>query len=179
MERLSMSKSMLETKSTLTKLLSTATFAGALVFSSASQAVAPGGPDCGWGNLMFEGDSGKIAHMGASIFNGTSGNQWIGILAGTNGCSSEGTITYGGKSLFALTGFMDEVAVDIAKGEGEALDALSVVMGIEQHDRSAFGKLLQNNFNTIFPNENVESDAVIASIQEVMKNDEHFSQYTS
>ena len=172
-----MSNSMFRTQATLTKLLTSTAFIGALAFSSASHAEAPGGPDCGWGNLMFEGDSGKVAHIGASIFNGTSGNQWIGILAGTNGCSSEGTITYGGKSLFALSGFMDEVAVDIAKGEGEALNALSVVMGIEQQDRNAFGKLLQNNFNAIFPNENIESDAVIASIQAVMKNDKHFSQY--
>lgn len=163
----------------LRKFISSASFAGSLVFSAVSFAEAPGGPDCGWGNLMFEGDSGIGAHIGASIFNGSSGNQWIGILFGTNGCSSEGTITYGGKSLFALTGFMDEVAVDIAKGEGEALDALSVVMGIQQEDRAAFGKLLQNNFNTIFPNENIQSDAVIASIQKVMKADAHFSQYLS
>jgi len=161
------------------KFISSATLVGSLAFSSISLAEAPGGPDCGWGNLMFEGDSGIGAHIGASIFNGSSGNQWIGILFGTNGCSSEGTITYGGKSLFALSGFMDEVAVDIALGEGEALEALSVVMGIEQKDRPAFGKLLQSNFNKIFPNENIESDAVIASIHKVMKEDVHFSQYLS
>lgn len=163
----------------LIKFISSASLVGSLALSGLSFAEAPGGPDCGWGNLMFEGDHGKGAHIGASIFNGSSGNQWIGILLGTNGCSAEGTITYGGKSLFALNGFMDEVAIDIAKGEGEALDALSVVMGIQQNDRLAFGQLLQNNFNEIFPSEDIQSDAVIASIQKVMKADAHFSQYLS
>jgi hypothetical protein len=170
---------MLNSKTSLIKLVSSASLAGAILVASSAQAVAPGGPDCGWGNLMFEGDSGKLAHIGASIFNGTSGNAWIGILLGTNGCSAEGTITYGGKSLFALHGFMDEVAVDIAQGEGEALDALSVVLGVEKKDRSAFNKLLQQNFDRIFPNENMKSDEVIASIESIMKEDAQFKHYVS
>lgn len=170
---------MSNSKSSLIKLISSASLAGALALSNAVHAEAPGGPDCGWGNLMFEGDSGPIAHIGASIFNGSSGNAWIGILLGTNGCSSEGTITYGGKSLFALNGFMDEVAVNIAQGEGEALDALSVVMGVKQEDRPAFNELLHKNFSRIFPNENVKSEDVLASIEQVMREDKHFKQYLS
>ncbi len=170
---------MLKSTSTFKNILGSTCLAGLLAVSSAAQAEAPGGPGCGWGNLMFEGDSGHVAHIGASIFNGSSGNQWIGILLGTNGCSAEGTITYGGKSLFALKGFMDEVASDIAQGEGEALNALSVVMGIEEQDRGDFNRLLQDNFDTIFPSENVHSDEVIASIQQVMKADERFASYVS
>jgi hypothetical protein len=167
-------------KSLLVKPFQNTLLAGSLVLaSSLAVAEAPGGPDCGWGNLMFEGDSGKIAHFGASIFNGSSGNAWIGMLVGTNGCSTEGTITYGGKSLFALNGFMDEVAVDVAKGEGEALNALSVVLGIESQDRPAFNQLLQANFGRIFPSESINSDEVVASINAVMKEDTHFSRYAS
>ncbi len=166
-------------KSRLSKLVSAASLSAALGLSSISFAEAPGGPDCGWGNLMFDGDSGRLAHIGASIFNSSSGNGWIGILLGTNGCSSEGTITYGGKSFFALKGFMDEVAVDIAKGDGEALHALSVVMGIEEDDRAAFKALLHNNFETIFPNADIQSGDVINSIQALMRNDERLARYAS
>lgn len=167
-------------KSCLAKPFQNAVLAGGLVISSSFVlAEAPGGPDCGWGNLMFEGDSGKVGNFGAWVFNGSTWNQGIGILAGTNGCSSEGTITYGGKSMFALNGFMDEVAVDVAKGEGEALHALSVVIGIENHDRPAFNQLMQANFERIFPNEEVGSEQVIASINAILKEDEYFSRYAS
>src|SRR5690606_31483635 len=161
------------------KSLSSAILIGGLGFSSISHAEAPGGPDCGWGNMMFEGDSGPIAHIGASIFNSSSGNAWIGMLLGTNGCSSEGVITYGGKSIFALQGFMDEVAVDIAQGEGEALNALSVVLGIPEEKRPAFNTLMHSNFDRIFPTENIQSEDVISSIHAIMKEDEHFRTYAS
>ena len=31
--------------------------------SMSAGAVAPGGPGCGWGNLLFEGSSGLPAHL--------------------------------------------------------------------------------------------------------------------
>ena len=39
-----------------------------------AMAQAPGGPDCGWGNTLFEGQRGTPAHFLASTTNGTSGN---------------------------------------------------------------------------------------------------------
>lgn len=39
-----------------------------------AMAEAPGGPNCGWGNLLFEGQRGTPAHFLASTTNGTSGN---------------------------------------------------------------------------------------------------------
>ncbi|RLA46625.1 MAG: hypothetical protein DRR06_04650, partial [Gammaproteobacteria bacterium] len=61
-------------------------------------AEAPGGPDCGWGNMLFKGESGLGSHMIASTTNGTSGNATFGMTSGTNGCSANGTLTYGGTS---------------------------------------------------------------------------------
>lgn len=170
---------MLRSKLSFSKILYSGAFISTLTLSSFSHAEAPGGPNCGWGNLMFEGDSGRIAHIGASIFNSSLGNLWIGILLGTNGCSTEGQITYGGKSIFALQGFMDEVAVDIAQGQGEALEALSVVMGVQEKDRPAFNKLLQENFERIFPDANVQSKQVISSIQSILKEDAYLGKYAS
>jgi len=153
--------------------------AGGVMLSSLSYAVAPGGPNCGWGNMLFEGDSGKFAHFGANLLNGSSSNRYIGLLFGTNGCDTSEALTYEGQSLFAITGFIDEVAVDIAKGEGEALDALSIVMGIQQSDRANFNKLLHNNFNAIFPHENMQTQDVLNSIESVLQADPHFKNYVS
>jgi len=89
--------------------------------SSVTMAEAPGGPDCGWGNLLFEGQSGLGPYCIASITNGTSGNNTFGMTSGTNGCSTDGTLTYGGKSL--IGSIISEFTEDVARGEGDALDA--------------------------------------------------------
>ena len=42
--------------------------------STSAMAVAPGGPGCGWGNMLFEGQSGMPMHLLATLVNGTTGN---------------------------------------------------------------------------------------------------------
>ena len=145
--------------------------------SSVAMAEAPGGPDCGWGNLLFEGQSGLGPHFIASITNGTSGNNTFGMTTGTNGCSTSGTLTYGGKSL--IGSIMGEFTEDVARGEGDALDAVAVVYGIEKEDREAFSQLLHTNFNTIFPNENVTAAEVNASIDDLLRNDARLAKYVA
>jgi hypothetical protein len=87
-----------------------------LVASSAAMAEAPGGPNCGWGNMLFKGQSGMAAHFLASTTNGTSGNATFGMTSGTNGCSVNGTLTYGGKAM--VNAMLDEFSADVAVGEG-------------------------------------------------------------
>ncbi|NOY62709.1 MAG: DUF3015 domain-containing protein [Gammaproteobacteria bacterium] len=146
-----------------------------LVSSSAALAVAPGGPDCGWGNMLFDGQSGLGPHFIASSTNGTSGNASFGMTSGTNGCSSDGTLTYGGSSL--VSNMMDEFSEDVARGHGEALNAVAVSMGVEQADRALFAKVAHDNFNTIFPNENVTAQQVTASLNALMKADSRLAKY--
>ena len=51
--------------------------------SVSAMAEAPGGPNCGWGNMLFNGQSGVGPHFLASITNGTSGNATFGMTTGT------------------------------------------------------------------------------------------------
>ena len=78
------------------------------ITSLSALAEAPGGPNCGWGNMLFEGERGLPSHFIASTTNGTSGNATFGMTSGTNGCSTDGALTYGGKSLLAINGMLDE-----------------------------------------------------------------------
>lgn len=156
------------------KLLMAAVLLGTSV---SAYAVAPGGPGCGWGNMLFKGQSGLPIHLLATIVNGTSGNKTFGMTSGTNGCDTSGALTYGGKSLLAMNGVMDEVAQDMATGHGEALTALSVSMGVAPKDRAHFDQVMHQNFATIFPNENVTAGQVMDNIQSVMKKDKQLSSY--
>lgn len=146
-----------------------------LAASSSAFAVAPGGGGCGWGNALFEGQAGPAPHILAVTTNGTSGNNTFGMTTGTNGCDVSGKIGYSGQSMLAAV--MDEFSEDAAKGKGEALTAVSVAMGVQPEDRARFAQLTHENFNTIFPNQNVTAEQVYNSLQQVMKSDSQLSKY--
>ena len=145
--------------------------------SSAAFAVVPGGPDCGWGNMLFEGESGLGMHIIASTTNGTSGNATFGMTSGTNGCSANGKLTYGGASM--IGSIMDEFSQDVAMGKGEALNAVAVMMGVAPEDRDTFAEVTHKNFNVIFPTENTTAKEVLTSLTAVMKADTRLVKYTS
>lgn len=153
--------------------------AGAVLISASmsSFAVSPGGPDCGWGNMLFKGQSGLPQHVIANITNNAStGNATFGMSSGTNGCSTTGTLTYGGQ---ALVGVFDEFSEDAARGEGDALTAVAVSYGIEKHDRDAFAALVHDNFASLFPNANVTAAEVHQQIVDLMRADARLSKYVS
>ena len=143
--------------------------------SSVSFAEAPGGPDCGWGNMLLEGKSGTGSHLMATITNGTSGNATFGMTTGTNGCSTSGTLTYSGAKM--LGAIMDEFAEDVARGQGDAMDTVAVIYGVQKQDRETFAKVMHENFAVIFPGENVTADEMMASMEKVMKADSVLAKY--
>jgi len=147
--------------------------------SASSFAVVPGGDSCGWGNMLFEGQSGLPIHVVASITNGTSGNNTLGMTSGTNGCSADGALTYGGKSMINLGAIMDEFSEDVARGDGEALTAVAVSMGIENSDRAHFKAVLHDNFNTLFPSDSVTAESVTASMMELLRADAQLAKYAA
>lgn len=152
--------------------------AAALLGSSVTAfADAPGGPGCGWGNMLFKGQSGLPIHLLATLVNGTSGNATFGMTTGTNGCSTNGNLSYNGKSMLAINGVLEEVAQDMASGQGEALSALSVAMGIPAEERSHFNAVMHQNFASIFTSKDVTAGEVADNINAVMQKDEKLAKF--
>ncbi|MCC7256784.1 MAG: DUF3015 domain-containing protein [Gammaproteobacteria bacterium] len=145
--------------------------------SSVALAEAPGGPNCGWGNMLMDGQSGLGAHVIASLTNGTSGNATFGMTTGTNGCSANGTLTYGGKSLVGAV--MDEFSEDVARGDGEALTAVAVAMGVEESDRALFKQVMHDNFASLFPSADVTAEQVSERVVELMRANDQLARYVS
>jgi len=143
--------------------------------SSVANAGAAGGNDCGWGQALFEGQTGPAPHVLGLTTNGTSGNNTFGVTTGTNGCSSSGTLTYGGQNM--VSAIMNEFTEDVARGEGDALNTVAIVYGVEQKDRKTFAKVMHENFAVLFPTEDVTADEMMASIEELMKADDRLSKY--
>lgn len=142
-------------------------------------AVAPGGGGCGWGNMLFEGESGVAPHVLAATTNGTSGNATFGMTSGTNGCDVSEPLTYGGDSLLTQRGVLEEVAHDMAVGHGPALTALAVAMGIDPEDRDYFKAVLHSHFDVIFPRPDVTARQVMQNIIAIMRTKEDLAAYVS
>lgn len=144
-----------------------------------AMAQAPGGPDCGWGNMLFEGQRGTPAHFLASTTNVTSGNATFGMTSGTNGCSTNASLTYGGKSWFAMNGMMNELSEDMAKGQGEALTTYAVVLGVAPEDRAHFAAVTHQHFQEIFNSADVTAEDVHGNTLAVLKNDPRLAKYAT
>ena len=145
--------------------------------SVAAYADAAGGNGCGWGNMLFEGQRGLIPHLLATTTNGTSGNATFGMTSGTNGCDTNVKLGYGGRSILAMNGMLDNIAEDMALGQGEALDAYATLLGIEQADRAHFAKVTQENFDRIFSSPDVTGEQVLAATLDVMSRDKQLARY--
>jgi hypothetical protein len=151
--------------------------ASMIAFSATAFAEAPGGPNCGWGNMLMQGQSGLPMHIIASFTNGTSGNATFGMTTGTNGCSANGTLTYGGKSMLDLSSIMDEFSNDVARGHGDALTTVAVSLHVPVEDRQHFSTVMQDNFSTIFPSADVTAEDVMATVIQIMKSDDKLAKH--
>ncbi|WP_248750802.1 DUF3015 domain-containing protein [Pseudomonas sp. MWU15-20650] len=149
------------------------------VVSLNAMAEAPGGPNCGWGNMLFEGQRGTPAHFLASTTNGTSGNATFGMTSGTNGCNTNSKLTYGGKSWIAMNGMMNELSEDMAKGNGEALTTYAVVLGVAPEDREHFAAVTHEHFQQIFSKADVTADDVHTNTLAVLKSDARLAKYAT
>lgn len=109
---------------------------------------------CGWGSMAFEGKDGIIFQVLAATTNGTFGNQTFGITSGTAGCEKPASWTSNEELNHFVAENMDNIARDVAAGQGEYLDSLAELMAVPAKEKTEFTLTLQDNFSEIF------SDAV-------------------
>ncbi|CAM5181825.1 DUF3015 family protein [Alishewanella longhuensis] len=133
---------------------------------------------CGVGTMIFDGKQGKVFKVLGATTNGTSGNQTFGITFGTLGCDGTGTINSAQKLTLFIDGNLDNLARDIARGEGETLATLSEVWGIQAADKVAFNQLAKQNFAQVFQSENVTSQEVFANLNTLVSQDQALAAYT-
>ena len=135
--------------------------AGAILVCSSSMAFAhPAG--CGLGTAVVFPDANQWwQHVLAATTNATSGNQTFGMTSGTLGCeSANGPLKL---AQAFLDENMDQLALDVARGEGETLAALAEVIGVEAQDSAAFKRTMQSNFDSMF-----STDATSGTAYEAM-----------
>ncbi|PIE70982.1 MAG: hypothetical protein CSA22_04425 [Deltaproteobacteria bacterium] len=126
---------------------------------------------CGLGTMLLadsDGDS-VLIQLVATFLNGTFGNQTFGISSGSLGCEKPSRIAKTERMNIFVADNMDNLAIDIASGYGESLDALAEIAEITTDNRSTFYAALQQNFDTIFAGEQVTHKGVVSKINQIIE----------
>jgi hypothetical protein len=150
-----------------------------LVAAPLSQALADKNIGCGWGTMLWKGQRGLAPKVLGATTNGTSGNQTFGITTGTGGCSQEGAITADARLNMFASSNIDRLARDMAVGQGETLDTLAFLMGIDDTDRPVFYGMTKAHFGEIFATSEVTAGQMLENIARLMADDAELSKYVN
>ncbi|RUM64042.1 MAG: hypothetical protein DSZ05_07900 [Sulfurospirillum sp.] len=116
---------------------------------------------CGLGSVIIDNQNTVAKQVIAATLNSLSGNQTFGITTGTLGCDKPVLLVSNEVETFVADN-MDNLATDIAMGEGETLDTLASMLKVS--DKRSFETKLKANFDKIYASEDVTSASVIDAI---------------
>ena len=121
---------------------------------------------CGLGKVAIGEKEGLGWNLLGTFLNGISGNQTFGMTSGTLGCGESDLFVSNERMDIFVADNMDNLAVDIAMGSGESLDALMELAQV--NDKTKAAEVLQANFDAIYPDASVGEAQVANSIRGVL-----------
>ncbi|BCS95052.1 hypothetical protein DSLASN_06840 [Desulfoluna limicola] len=123
---------------------------------------------CGLGKVLIGEKQGLAWNLLGTFLNGISGNQTFGMTTGTLECGGTQNLVENSHFDIFVADNMDHLAVDIASGGGESLDALVEIAGVAPMLRSSLSAELQGHFDAIYPDAQVTHTHVSNTIREIM-----------
>ena len=148
-----------------------------LIFPSTAFADSVG--QCGLGSKLFDGKKGVAPQVLAVTTNGTSGNQTFGITFGTLGCETDGVVKSGWRTAMFIDSNKTMLARDMSAGQGESLDALSGLLGMDEKDSQTFARLSQEEFTEIFSSKSVSTEDIISSLKQLLASNAELEKYSA
>jgi len=137
--------------------------------SFAGTVKSSGNCGCGLGTMALgENPDTVLSQLCATFLNGLCGNQTFGITSGTLDCAPASAVVFNSRVKQYVTDNMDQVALDIALGRGESLNALADLMNVPAAKRSDVFAKLQNNFDKIFTSDKVGAEDVVKNMSSVL-----------
>lgn len=162
---------MISNKGTTSALI----LAAVLVLAPMSAAKADNDIGCGVGTMVLEGKQGAIYKLAASWLNGVT-MQSISITFGLVNCGSlNDTITASARTRHFAANSFDNLARDMALGEGESLDTLAALLDVPEANRPAFARFAQSHYDSLFPNGQVTSDEMLETLDRLMQEEARYS----
>ncbi|MFN8548701.1 MAG: DUF3015 family protein [Candidatus Eisenbacteria bacterium] len=123
---------------------------------------------CGLGSLIFKDQDGLLSQVCAATFNGIYGNQTFAISTGTSNCEKATSFTSNERLNKFVDENMDNLAIDISRGNGEYLTTLAVLIDTPVEQRAEFYRTLQANFSAIYTSDAVTTVDVLSNIEKVL-----------
>jgi len=157
----------------------TVLFAAMGVIASAGVALADQDIGCGWGTMLWQGQEGVPQKVMGATTNGTLGSQTFGISSQTAGCHRTGIIRADARTTMFAGANMDRLSHDMAAGQGETLDTLALLLGIEDADKPAFFQMTKDNFAGIFSADRITAGQMLGNIAHVMATDPQLAKYVA
>lgn len=133
---------------------------------------------CGVGTQVWKGQTGLAPKVLAATTNGWSSNT-VSMTFGLLGCSGKGTVTADAELTRFASANLDPLTADMATGQGETLDAMASLYGIELADRARFFELVQVNYAAIVKQGAASAGEMIAELKVLMAADARLSRYVA
>ncbi len=149
-----------------------------IVLASVSQtgiAMAYGNPDtcpgCGLGKLAwadFKRQKEIAPQVLMATTNGTFGSQTFGISFGTSGCTNDGKVWAEHKTALFVAATFENLAGDMARGEGEHLTALATLLGVPTNRQQAFYTVTQSRYRELMDRGETSPSALIKALDDAV-----------
>ena len=129
------------------------------------------GPGCGLGKLAwadFKRQKDIAPQVLMATTNATFGSQTFGISFGTSGCTNDGKVWAEHKTEFFVAATFENLAEDMARGQGEHLTALTVLLGVPPDHQQMFYTLVQERYRELIGRGEASPGALIKAVDEAM-----------
>jgi hypothetical protein len=143
------------------KLLQSSVAVVVFVFAAA---VFAGDAGCGLGSVVMKKNS-RVSQTLAMTTNATFSSQFFGITTGTSNCNASGWVRNDIEIEKYIASNIHNIKVDMARGEGETLATLSLMMGCESNSMSNFGRATALEFSEIFPSEKTSGGEAYSNLK--------------
>lgn len=144
--------------------------ATALVAGSSFAATIRDNCGCGFGTMALgQNEPTVISQLAATFLNGICGNQTFGISSGTLDCKPAPAVAFNTRVKQYVTDNMDQLALEMAMGKGQSLNALADLMNVPANKRADMFTKFQNNFDRIFTSDKIGADDVVQHMADVLK----------
>jgi hypothetical protein len=131
-----------------------------LLFSTSAIANDSG---CGLGSLIIS-KNGKITQLLSMTTNHMTFSQPLGITFGTSNCSASSIIKNDEEIKIYVKSNQQELLQEMAKGDGERLEALATLYGCTGDKAKVFSEAAQTNYAVIVTNESITSDEMVMNM---------------
>ena len=135
-----------------------------LALSTSAMATVNNQTGCGLGSQIIKDDSSALMLALQATTNSTSGIQTFGITSGTSGCKKTKFVMNERAAEFVASN-MDQLAKEVAMGQGESVDTLAELLAVE--DKAAFASSLQANYLAIYTSKDAKMADVLDNVSTV------------